>query len=75
MDNTTGVHTAPLSENSGKIEEKNPKNLFLVTVVILGALIMIGLCIISAAVLAKYQKRGRTNYDDEPAVEFKKLFV
>ena len=47
---------------SGKYEK--PKKTFLVILLIVGALVMIGVCILLAAVLAKYQKKGTFQYGD-----------
>jgi preprotein translocase subunit SecG len=55
------------------VKSKNPSQRTLVIVAIITALFFIGFCIFLAALLARYQKRGRKSRFEEPDVKFSKL--
>lgn len=67
------AQSSELVDHNPSVESKKPSQRALVLVVIFAALFFIGFCIFLAALLAKYQKRGRKTLFEEPGVRFKML--
>lgn len=64
---------APLTDSSSNASTGGTTTAILILTLVTAAVIFIALCVSIAAIVARYQKRGRLFQYDESAVEFSKL--